>query len=62
MAQQAAPLPTTYRAAPRRPFMQRMFGRDWLIALLFLAPIVILMTVFIAWPFIRRALYEHDDS
>jgi multiple sugar transport system permease protein len=36
--------------------MQRVFGRDWQIAFLFIAPIVILMTVFIAWPFFK-ALY-----
>jgi multiple sugar transport system permease protein len=36
--------------------MQRVFGRDWQIAFLFIAPIVILMTVFIGWPFFK-ALY-----
>lgn len=56
MAQQAAPLSTPYSIAPRRPFFRRVFGRDWKIAFVFIAPIVILMAVFIAWPFIR-ALY-----
>ena len=58
MAQRAVPLPTTttFLSAPRRPMMQRIFGRDWQIAFLFIAPIVILMTVFIGWPFFK-ALY-----
>ena len=58
MAQRAVPLPTTttFRSAPRRPLMQRIFGRDWQIAFLFMAPIVILMTLFIGWPFFK-ALY-----
>lgn len=59
MAQRAVPLPTTttFRSGgPRRPMMQRIFGRDWQIAFLFIAPIVILMTVFIGWPFFK-ALY-----
>ena len=45
MAQRAVPLPTTttFRSSgPRRPMMQRVFGRDWQIAFLFIAPIVIL--------------------
>jgi len=33
--------------------MRRVFCRDWKIAFVFIAPIVILMTLFIAWPFIR---------
>ena len=56
MAQQAAPLPASYTIAPRRPLMTRVFGRDWKIAFVFIAPIVLLMTLFIAWPFLR-ALY-----
>ncbi len=56
MAQQAAPLPTTYRPARRYPLMRRLFGRDWQLGFAFIAPIVILMVVFIAWPFIK-ALY-----
>ncbi len=58
MAQRVESLPTTttFRSAPRRPAMQRLFGRDWQIAFLFMAPIVILMTLFIGWPFFK-ALY-----
>ncbi|MCB0106359.1 MAG: ABC transporter permease subunit [Caldilineaceae bacterium] len=57
MAQRAERLPTTaFGSAPRRPVMQRIFGRDWQIAFLFLAPIIILMTLFIGWPFFK-ALY-----
>lgn len=56
MAQHAAPLPSTYGATRQRPVLRRLFGRDWKIGFVFIAPIVLLMTVFIAWPFIR-ALY-----
>ena len=56
MAQQASPLPSTVRVAPKHSLMRRLFGRDWQIAFLFILPIVILMTVFIAWPF-GKALY-----
>jgi multiple sugar transport system permease protein len=56
MAQQAAPLSAPYAVAPQRPLLRRVFGRDWKIAFVFIAPIVILMTLFIAWPFIK-ALY-----
>ncbi len=33
--------------------LRRVLGRDWRIALPFLAPIVILLLTFIAWPFLR---------
>jgi multiple sugar transport system permease protein len=56
MAQRAAPLQTSYSSPRRRDPMRRIFGRDWKIAFIFMAPIVLLMTVFIAWPFID-ALY-----
>ncbi|MEZ4861060.1 MAG: ABC transporter permease subunit [Caldilineaceae bacterium] len=57
MAQRAESFPsTTFTTAPRRPAMQRIFGRDWQIAFIFIAPIIILMTVFIGWPFFK-ALY-----
>ncbi|HXF61778.1 MAG TPA: ABC transporter permease subunit [Caldilineaceae bacterium] len=56
MAQQAAPLPSTYGGVRQKPLMRRLLGRDWQIAFVFIAPIVILMTVFIAWPFIK-AIY-----
>lgn len=55
MAQQAAPMAQSYGATRQRPFMRRVFGPDWQIAFTFIAPIVILMTVFIAWPFIDAA-------
>lgn len=56
MAQQAAPLSAPYAVTPQRPLLRRVFGRDWKIAFVFIAPIVILMTLFIAWPFVK-ALY-----
>lgn len=56
MAQQATTLPTTYGGVRQKPLMRRVLGRDWQIAFTFIAPIVILMAVFIAWPFIR-AIY-----
>ena len=56
MAQQAAPLPTTYNGSQQRNTLQQIFGRDWKIAFTFIAPIVFLMIVLIAWPFIK-ALY-----
>jgi multiple sugar transport system permease protein len=36
--------------------LRRWFGRDWKIAFAFLAPIVILLLLFIAWPFFRAIL------
>jgi multiple sugar transport system permease protein len=36
--------------------LRRILGRDWRIAIPFIAPIIILMLLFIAWPFIR-AIY-----
>jgi len=56
MAQQAAPLSVPYSIAPQRPLLRRLFGRDWKIAFVFIAPVVILMVFFIAWPFVK-ALY-----
>ncbi len=56
MAQEATPLPGAYGQKRARPTMQRIFGTDWKIAFAFIAPIVILMVFFIAWPFIK-ALY-----
>lgn len=56
MAQQAQPLPSAYSSSPRRPMMQRIFGRDWQIAAVFVAPIILLLVVFIAWPFFK-AMY-----
>lgn len=57
MAQQAAPLLPTHGSRPegprRRSTMQRLFGPDWQIAFAFIAPIVVLMVAFIAWPFLK---------
>ena len=53
MAQQAAPLPATYGGPHKQNNLQRIFGRDWQIAFVFIAPIVFLMVVLIAWPFIK---------
>lgn len=56
MAQQAESLPATFRAKPKHSIMRRLLGRDWKIAFFFILPIIILMAVFIAWPF-AKALY-----
>ena len=58
MAQQAAPYPPTPYSGPirKRPFADRILGRDWKIAFPFIAPIIVLMVIFIAWPFLD-ALY-----
>ncbi len=58
MAQQVAPLPaTSYTGGrPKRSTLDKVLGRDWKIALPFIAPIIVLMVVFIAWPFLD-ALY-----
>ena len=56
MAQQAASLSSSHASERKQSVMQRIFGRDWQIATIFVLPILILMTVFIAWPFID-ALY-----
>jgi multiple sugar transport system permease protein len=56
MAQRAAgPRATTVSAAPmRRPnIMRTLFGRDWAVALPFIAPLVTIMTGLILWPFIN---------
>lgn len=56
MAQRAERLPQTRGATkPRRSGLRRYLGPDWMIALPFVLPIIILMTVFIAWPFIDAA-------
>ena len=54
MAQRAETLPQTRTAQPHRSSTtRRVLGPDWKIALPFILPIIILMTIFIAWPFIR---------
>lgn len=55
MAQHAAPLLFLIMSR-QRPLLRRILGRDRKIAFVSIAPIVILMTLFIAWPFIK-ALY-----
>jgi multiple sugar transport system permease protein len=40
----------------RGNLFRRLLGPDWQIAFLFIAPIIILMTLFIAWPFLK-AIY-----
>lgn len=56
MAQEAGSLATPYDYERKQPTMHRMFGRDWKIAFVFVAPIVILMLTLVAWPFIK-AIY-----
>ncbi len=56
MAQEAGSLPTSYTYQRKKPTMQRIFGRDWKIAFIFMAPIVILMLTLVAWPFLK-AIY-----
>ncbi len=53
MAQQPAPLSAPKQMALPQPTLRRVLGRDWQIAFIFIAPIVLLMTLFIAWPFIK---------
>lgn len=53
MAQTAAPLPTTsYAPSTFERNMRRLLGRDWQIAFLFISPIIVVMLLFIAWPFV----------
>lgn len=54
MAQQTATLPgVTSPAPPRRNLTRRLFGPDWQIAFPFILPVVALMLIFIAWPFLQ---------
>ena len=53
MAQEVGSLPSSYEYVHRKPTMQRYFGRDWKIAFMFIAPVVILMVTLVAWPFIK---------
>ena len=56
MAQRAETLPQTRSANQHKSSTaRRVLGPDWKIALPFILPIIILMTVFIAWPFIKAA-------
>ena len=56
MAQEASSLPSSYSPVRKKPSMTRIFGRDWKIAFVFIAPIVILMLTLVAWPFLK-AIY-----
>ncbi len=58
MAQTTAPIAATTSTGSHHKGhrMRQIFGRDWKIALPFILPIVILMSLFIAWPFVK-ALY-----
>ncbi len=56
MAQQAGAVPSSYEYVPKKSRMQQLFGRDWQLAFMFIAPIVILMLTLVAWPFIK-AIY-----
>lgn len=56
MAQQAQSLPLAGSARQEYPRKRNLLGRDWQLAYLFIAPVVILILLFIAWPFVR-AIY-----
>ena len=56
MAERIEAMPTTVAPRHSEPTLRRILGPDWRIALPFIAPVIILMVVFIAWPFIR-AIY-----
>ncbi len=51
MATEASVLPGSHKH--RQLTMVRIFGRDWKIAFVFIAPIVILMLTLVAWPFLK---------
>ena len=54
MAQRTATLPgINYPTPPKRSLARRLFGPDWQIAFPFILPVVILMLLFIAWPFFK---------
>ncbi len=56
MAQQAESAQITYSPPSFDTRLRRRLGRDWQIALVFVMPILILLLLFIAWPFIE-AIY-----
>ena len=56
MAQQTQSLPLSVQSNRPKKRKQSPLGRDWKLAYLFIAPIVILILLFIAWPFVR-AIY-----
>jgi multiple sugar transport system permease protein len=53
MAERTERLPAGIAPGGGPGWGRRLLGRDWRIALPFIAPIVILMLVFIAWPFLQ---------
>lgn len=53
MAGQIERLPAPASAPNWDLRLRKIFGRDWKIAFAFIAPIVILLLLFIAWPFFR---------
>jgi multiple sugar transport system permease protein len=54
MAQQAKPQTVAFPRSTRRPdIMRSIFGRDWSVALPFVAPLVIIMLGLILWPFLN---------
>jgi multiple sugar transport system permease protein len=54
-------VPRTFSSQQSKARWRRIFGYDWRIAYPFIIPIVILMLVFIAWPFIQ-ALYTSTTT
>jgi multiple sugar transport system permease protein len=54
MAQRTATLPVTrIPERPRYSWARRLFGPDWQIGFPFILPIVVLMLLLIAWPFLK---------
>jgi multiple sugar transport system permease protein len=53
MAQQVATSLPAPRSTSMSKRLERLLGKDWKIALIFIAPIVILMTGLILWPFVN---------
>lgn len=55
MAESAVPTRTTRvrGGGPLRARLHRVLGRDWAVGIPFLLPIIVLLMLFIAWPFLR---------
>lgn len=53
MAGQIERLPASAAPANWERRLRHIFGRDWKLAFIFIAPILLLLLLFIAWPFIR---------
>ena len=56
MAQASVPIPKIQASRSNGRALERMLGKDWKIAALFVAPIFILMAALIFWPFVN-AIY-----